>query len=511
MNLPEFVAHNAEWHPDKAAIVFEGRSLSWKQVNARANRIANHLRSIGIAAGDRIAIISPNCLEYPEIMFGTLKAGAVIVPISTMLQRETVLKELHNAEAKAVFAALSCLPLASGYTEKCAGIVLEGEEDGWIAYEDFLLGGSDSDPQITLSPNDVYNIIYSSGTTGIPKGIVHTHQARVLFALTCGLEFRVHNEAISLISTPVYTNGTQLIYLPTVLIGGTLVLMRSFDPIAFLKLVQREKCSHAFLVPTQFIRLMEHPLFEDFDTSSMEILLSAASPLSRWTKLEILNKFPRSKLVELYGLTEGISTVLRPNEQLTKTGSVGKPRLGGDIKIIDEEGRELPWGKTGEIIGTNFSMMKGYYRDPEKTRETLWRDSRGRPFIKTGDIGRLDQEGYLYVIDRKKDLIISGGINIFPSDIETVLMRHPEVSEAAVIGIPDREWGEVPIAIIVKNNLKSGISKEQLKYWANKQLASYQRLAAVEFRDFLPRNDLGKVLKPELKRWFSAGIRDGLG
>jgi acyl-CoA synthetase (AMP-forming)/AMP-acid ligase II len=278
--------------------------------------------------------------------------------------------------------------------------------------------------------------------------------------------------------------------------------MRSFDPLLFLDLVRREKCTHAFLVPTQFIRIMEHPDFADCDTSSLEILLSAAAPLSKSTKLEILEKFPKSKLVELYGLTEGISTVLRPNEQLLKIGSVGKPRLGGDIRIIDVDGQELPRGEAGEIVGSSISMMTGYYGDPERTREAFWRDSRGRLFLKTGDIGKLDEGGYLYIIDRKKDLIISGGINIFPSDIEAVILSHPDVAEVAVIGIPHREWGEVPVAVVVKKNMELTTSEEKLREWTNERLASYQRLAAVEFRAFLPRNDLGKILKVDLKKGY---------
>ncbi len=500
MDLPEFIAQNAKWYPEKNAILFEDRRLTWRQFNGRASRIASRLLSEGISSGDRVAIISPNCLEYPEIMFGALRAGAIIVPISTMLQPEAALKELQNAEVKALFASYASLPLASGYEKRCCRVILGGEAEGWNRYEEFLCDGSEIEPAVTLSPDDPYNIIYSSGTTGTPKGIVHTHQARVLFAMTCGLEFRVHNQAISLISTPMYSNGTQLIYLPTVLLGGTLVLMRSFDPISFLELVRGERCTHAFLVPTQFIRIMEHPQFGEYDTSSIELLLSAAAPLSKSTKLEILRKFPHSKLAELYGLTEGISTVLRPDEQLSKTGSVGKPRLGGDIKIIDEQGRELPRRESGEIVGFNLSMMAGYYRDPERTREALWRDDRGRFFLKTGDIGRLDEDGYLYIIDRKKDLIISGGINIFPSDIETVLMSHPEVAEAAVIGVPPREWGEVPCALVIKNNVESNISEEKLKEWVNERLAVYQKLVAVKFRNSLPRNDLGKILKTDLKR-----------
>jgi long-chain acyl-CoA synthetase len=500
--LKEFIAQHAEWYPDKTAVICEDRKLTWREFNSRANRIANYLINTGLSKGDRVAILSRNCLEYPEMMFGSLKAGAVIVPISTMLQIETVGRELEDAGAKAIFAGHGFLHLASGYNRTCTRIVLDGSPEGWINYEECLQAGSDREPGISVLPDDLYNIVYSSGTTGTPKGIVHTHEARVLFALTCGLEFRVHSEAVGIVSTPIYTNGTQLIYLPTILVGGTLVLMRAFDPVLFLELVEKKKCTHAFLVPTQFINIMEHPQFGHYDTSSIEILLSAAAPLSGNTKAEILKRFPKSRLAELYGITEGISTVLRPDEQFSKPGSVGKPRLGGDIRIIDSEGRELPRGEIGEIAGCNFSMMAGYHRDPDRTNDSLWHDRQGKVYIKTGDIGKLDQDGYLYILDRKKDLIISGGINIFPSDIEEVLTKHPEVAEAAVIGAPDRKWGESPVAIVVKKRLDSPLSEEELKAWVNSQMAAYQKLAAVHFRNTLPRNDLGKILKTELRRSF---------
>jgi acyl-CoA synthetase (AMP-forming)/AMP-acid ligase II len=507
--ITEFIAQNAEWYPDKTAVICEDRKLTWKEFNNRANRIANFLINAGLSKGDRVAILSQNCLEYPEMMFGSLKAGAAIVPISTMLQTQTVGGELENAGAKVIFAGNDFSHLASGYNRNCTRIILGGNSDGWIQYEECLQAGSEMEPGIGILPDDLYNIVYSSGTTGTPKGIVHTHEARLLFALTCGLEFRIHNEGVSIVSTPIHTNGTQLVYLPTILVGGTLVLMRSFDPVLFLELIQKEKCTHAFLVPTQFIRIMEHPRFYDYDISSIEVLLSAAAPLSSSTKAEILNRFPKSRLAELYGVTEGISTVLRPDEQFTKPGSVGKPRLGGDIKIIDSDGRELPRGEIGEIAGCNFSMMTGYYRDPNRTNDALWHDRLGKVYIKTGDIGKLDPDGYLYILDRKKDLIISGGINIYPSDIEEILLKHPEVSEAAVIGVPDRKWGERPVAIVIKKRLESSLSEEELKVWANSQMAGYQRLAAVHFRKTLPRNDLGKVLKTELRKGFfeSLGLR----
>lgn len=510
--LTDFISRHAKWYPEKPAVIFEGSKRNWREFNERANRVANGLLKAGISKGDKVAVISQNCLEYPEIMFGVLKAGGAVVPISTMLKEDTVLLELQDAQPRAVFAGHSCVALVEGCLEHTIGlshhnrIVISGHADGWISYADFCRAGSCSEPNVMLSAEDIYNIIYSSGTTGNPKGIVHTHQARVLFAMTCGLEFRVHNEAISLISTPIYTNGTQLIYLPTILMGGTLVILRSFDPAAFLETLQKERCTHAFLVPTQFIRIMGQPEFDRYDTSSMEILLSAAAPLWKKTKSEILQKFPKSKLAELYGITEGISTVLRPNEQFSKIGSVGKPRLGGDIKIIDSEGNELPLEEIGEIAGFNFSMMRGYYRNSAMTEDVMWRDKEGNLYVRTGDIGKLDDDGYLYILDRKKDMIVSGGMNIFPSDIEDVILKHPEVAEAAVIGVPHQEWGECPLALVVKKFPDSPVKEDELKDWVNGQLAKYQRLAAVEFRRSLPKNDLEKILKSELRKPYWQGF-----
>jgi long-chain acyl-CoA synthetase len=510
--ITEFISRNAEWYPQKTFLIFEGQRLTWQELNNRANRVCNYLQAVGIARGDRVAVLSQNCLEYPEIMFGILKACAILVPISTMLNGETVLLELQDSRPSAIFVGATFLHLVDGIQDDFGmtrRIILSGSASGWTCYEEVLQTASDSDPQLSPRPEDPYNIIYSSGTTGAPKGIVHSHEARLLFAMSCGLEFRVHNESISLVSTPFYTNGTQLIYLPTIITGGTLVLMRTFEAAAFLELVRREKCTHAFLVPTQFIRIMEQPEFSRCDVSSIEVLLSAAAPLWMTTKMNILEKFPGSKLVELYGLTEGISTVLRPDEQLSKIGSVGKPRLGGDIKIIDSHGKELPRGEIGEIAGFNFSMMTQYYRDPAKTRDLFWTDDSGRVFLKTGDIGKLDEEGYLYLLGRKKDMIISGGINIYPSDIEEALSAHPEVSEAAVIGIPHEIWGETPVALVVKRDAASWLGEEELKNWVNSRLAGYQKLAAVEFRRLLPKNDLGKVLKNELRKPYWEGFAKG--
>ena len=225
--ITDFIFRNAQWYPEKTAIIFEDRKITWKEFNQRCNRVANCLVKNSLSKGDTVAILSQNCLEYPEIMFGALKAGATIVPISAMLQKETVLLELQNAGPKAIFAGRPFLALAEDYDPVNSRFVLEGRADGWVRYEDVQQNEPDSEPECKIAPDDYYNIIYSSGTTGDPKGIIHTHQARIYFAMTCGLEFRIHCDAVSLISTPICSNGTQLTYLPTILMGGTLVLIRT--------------------------------------------------------------------------------------------------------------------------------------------------------------------------------------------------------------------------------------------------------------------------------------------
>jgi acyl-CoA synthetase (AMP-forming)/AMP-acid ligase II len=251
------------------------------------------------------------------------------------------------------------------------------------------------------------------------------------------------------------------------------------------------------MVPTQFTVLLEQPDFDSYDLSSMRIWNSAGSPLRTQTKAEVLKRFS-GELVELWGLTEGAATTLKPEDMENKMESVGLPLLGWDVRIIDEQGQELPPGEAGEIVAFSSWLMPEYYKLPEKTAEAIWLDVAGKTYLKTGDMGKLDEDGFLYILDRKKDMIISGGVNIFASDIEDVLTRHPAVQDAIVIGIPHPKWGETPIAMVIAREGVS-ISEEELIAWVNPKLAKYQRISGVEFRDDFPRNAMGKVLKRALR------------
>jgi long-chain acyl-CoA synthetase len=292
-----------------------------------------------------------------------------------------------------------------------------------------------------------------------------------------------------------------MMFLPTVMVGATTVIMPMFDPQLFLDLSERHRITHTFLVPTQAIGVLAQPDLDDRDLSSYEIMVSSAAPLMKTTKEEILQRLCTG-LIELYGLTEGFGTILMPEETAGRVASVGKPMSGSDMVLLDEDGKEVPQGEIGEITGRGTAVMTGYHKRPDLTEEILWRDEHGRVFIRTGDMGYLDEEGYLYISERKKDMIISGGLNVYPRDIEEVVAQYPEVAEVGVIGIPHPKWGETPLALAVPK-FGANPDPEQIKEWANAKLGKHQRLYAVELRDELPRNAIGKILKRELREQYA--------
>ena len=501
--LPDVITSHAKWRPTKIALVCGEKRLTWREFNQRINRVANGLIKSGLQRGDKVSALLTNSIEMAEIIFGTIKAGGVIVPLSSMVPGEGLAMMINDSDSRCLFVGPKLDGLLIPYRERLQNIPKENffsvgfEAPGWNSYQGWLRDASDQEPMSPLTYEDDFNIIYSSGTTGVPKGIVHTHFARAHFALGLAADFRIDSSSVSILTTPMYANGTWMTFLPTILTGGTLVIMPQFDPKAFLELVQKERCTHTFMVPTQFIVIMSLPDLNQYDLSSMKIMISAAAPLRQDTKEQILRTF-KCGLLELYGVTEGIGTTLKPEEMEGKIASVGTPIMGGDIRIIDDQGQELPRGEIGEIVGYGATLMRGYYKQPEKTAETIWRDERGRTYLKTGDVGKLDEDGYLYILDRKKDMIISGGINIFASDIEEVFAKHPEVMDVAVIGVPHEIWGETPVALVIRRKGGS-VQEEALKEWANPKLAKYQRVSRVKFVDTFPRNALGKVLKRQLR------------
>jgi acyl-CoA synthetase (AMP-forming)/AMP-acid ligase II len=329
----------------------------------------------------------------------------------------------------------------------------------------------------------------------VPKGIVHPHAMRWVHVQRAA-RLGYGPDAVTLLSTPLYSNTTLVSFLPALALGGTALLMAKFDVRRYLELAQAHRATHTMLVPVQYQRLMAFPDFERYDLSAFRVKRCTSAPLSAALKADVVKRWP-GKLIDSYGLTEGGGTfMLDCGAHPDKLHTVGTPAPGHDIRLIDEAGREVARGEAGEVVGHSPGMMSGYRNQPELTRQAEWFDASGKRFIRTGDIGRFDADGFLVLVDRKKDMIISGGFNIYPSDLEAVLKQHPAVAEAAVVGVPSEQWGETPVAFVVP---RKNIDPRELLSWTNERLGKTQRIAAVEMVEALPRSPIGKVLKRELR------------
>ena len=504
--IVEVVRDNAKAHPEKLALVCDGQTVSWGAFDQRINKIANLLLSMGVSKGDNIAIISPNSIPYAELFMGILRAGACVTPLSTMASPDALQKMLTDCGARAIFVAAQYLELVDGFIADLdlARFAIDFGHPAFQSYGAAVDGASDSDPEIQIEMSDAFNLIYSSGTTGTPKGILHNHwmrSAQMDRVSPNGYD----DNARTLLSTPLYSNTTIVSFLPTLYGGSTVYLMPKFDARGYLEIVQREKITHTMLVPVQYKRIMDVADFDAFDLSSMQVKFSTSAPLRAEVKADVLARFP-GKLLEYYGLTEGGGvTVLNSAEHPDKLHTVGQPAPGNEIRLIDETGAEVPKGAVGEICGRGPTMMAGYFGRDDLTADYIWRDAAGNVFFRSGDMGRFDEDGFLILSDRKKDMIISGGLNIYADDLELVLLADPDVTDAAVIGVPSDAWGETPYGLVV---LREGATRsgDDICADANAKLGKSQRLSAVELREELPRSSIGKILKKELRAPFWAAV-----
>jgi long-chain acyl-CoA synthetase len=369
---------------------------------------------------------------------------------------------------------------------------------GSPSLQEWLLPAGSRPKPVAVTPEAPFNIIYSSGTTGTPKGIVQPHGMRWSHVARAE-SYGYGPQAVTLIATSLCSNTTLVCFFPTLARGGTVVLAPpKFDAGGWLALAERHRVTHTMLVPVQYQRILAREDFDDYNLSSFVMKFCTSAPFHAALKQDILARWPGG-LVEFYGMTEGGGTcILEAHNFPDKLPTVGRPAEGHDIRVIDEDGRELAPGEIGEVVGRSGAMMTGYHRQPAKTREAEWRDALGQRFIRTGDVGRFDEQGFLTLMDRRKDMVISGGFNIYPSDLEAVLREHPAVADTAVIGVPSAEWGETPVAYVVPAPGAQD-SPEDIRAWFNTHVGKTQRLAGLRFTGELPRSEIGKVLKRQLR------------
>lgn len=502
--LPDIFALHGKWRAADTAVVVGERQWTWSEFMGDCHQFAHGLRALGLVEGDRVGVLMTNGYPMVQALFGAIAAGCVVVPLNVSVPDTSACTMFEDAAVKVIIVSEDLYSRASTFRSRLdPSIVFVGElvREGWCSIVELSRGHSVEQPELRLNDASLLNIIYSSGTTGLPKGIAHDHSGRRDWAYDLAIALRYHGAAQTLLTIGLYSNISWVAMLATFLAGGCIHIEKQFNEHRFIELVTERKITHTAMVPIQFQRVVDavaaHP---DADFSSMHAMMSCGSPLRESLKRQIFSCFSCG-VIELYGLTEGIITTLEPEHANGRWSSVGRPLLGTDICIVDEADCVQPANEAGEICSRGRIAMPGYWLRPEADKAATFTDSQGQIWLRSGDVGYVDQEGFLYIVDRKKDMILSGGQNVYPQDIEAMLVLHDAVFDVAVIGLTSEKWGETPVALIVK---REGFecTEDHLKDWSNERLGKQQRLSDVIFVEQLPRNPNGKILKRELREQY---------
>ena len=511
LTLSDAIATHARLMPKKLGARDSCRSINYAEWNDRASRLADGLLSSGLKSGDRVGLLAYNCLEWMVIYVALARAGLVAVPINFRLTGPEIVYILNNAEVGAVIAGADfCDMLDSQKAElKLSSgkyfVLGDAQNTGWISYEALISNGDPARKFNAVDPESMCALMYTSGTTGKPKGAIRNHQGSYLIALATALEMEFSKDDTGLLVMPM-CHANSLYFATTFIHLGAACIIddrRSYDPEALLATLSNERVTFTSLVPTHYIMLLSLPdeIKKKYDVSSVGRLLVSSAPARRDTKLAILDYFTNGRLYELYGSTEaGWVTLLRPNEQLTKLGSVGREWSGsGNIRLLNENREEVADGEVGELFSRTPYVFDGYWKNPEKTAEAF-----DGGWCSVGDMARRDEDGYIWLVDRKSNMIISGGENVYPSEVEGAIGAHPAVKDVAVIGMPHEKWGESVHAVVV---LHEGMqaSETEIRQWCRDRLAGFKCPSRVSFiaDQDMPRTATGKIIHRHLKNYFS--------
>ncbi|WP_082232809.1 acyl-CoA synthetase [Halobacillus massiliensis] len=501
--VDQMLIRSARRSPDKAALVSGEVRITYQELNDRVNQLAGWFQRHGIQKGDKAAILLYSGVEYVECLFALAKIGAVTVPINFRLKEKEIQYLLNDSDAKMLILDgrfLSNIEYIQHDLHSLQDIALVGESN----YNDTHLStlsypNSAESYQVNLpelQDEDDCLIGYTSGTTGHPKGAVLTHKNVFMNAMNYNLEFGLTKHDIQLMTTPIFHIGGISTLTMLLFIGGTSIISNHFDPQNVLQTFEEEKVSYAFMVPSMWNMLLEQKNFQTYDVSSLRILCTAAASTPLELKKRLMTYFPNAGVYDTYGQTETSpgTTTLKPDDPLTQSGSVGLSFTNVEVRVVDENMNDVSPGEVGEIVFRGPTTMKEYYKNTVATEEVF-----KEGWLHSGDLALVDKEGYLSVVDRKKDLVISGGENIYPKEIEEVLYTHRDILEAAVIGVPDEKWGETLKAFVVTRDEKT-MTEEEVIDFCYERLAGYKKPKYVQFVKELPRNAAGKILKTELRK-----------
>jgi acyl-CoA synthetase (AMP-forming)/AMP-acid ligase II len=511
MNLTGLLRERAAAYPDRIAYIYEDDQVTFAEFDRRVDSVAAALRASGVRPGDRVAILDKNSLPYVELLFGAARAGAVQVPVNYRLAADEIAYIVDNAEARILVAGAEFVPILdaiAGRLEHTEDLIVVGPTEAYQDYatwsgsdrasEERTESESEREPAGEDNSGEVFVQLYSSGTTGLPKGVMLTHDNFLALLPMVDQLWDLKPESINMVAMPMYHIAGCTLAVGAVYAGIPGVIMREPDPVAIAKAIEAHRVTHVFLVPVLLLFMQQIPQVREADLSSLQLLLYGASPISDEVLAGAMRLLPGTGFMQVYGLTEttGAITYLPPEDHVPdgpRLRSAGVPNPTTELKIIDPAtGEDTPPGQVGEIVCRSPQNMRGYWSLEQATRDTLLPDG----WLRTGDAGYLDEDGYLFIHDRVKDMIISGGENIYPAEVENVLMSHPAVADCAVIGVPDQKWGETPKAIVV---LDGAATEQELIDFCRGKLAHFKCPTSVEWIDAIPRNPTGKVLKRGLR------------